>query len=56
MTYRVINLTTGEIEAELGDFEMAKQMAENLADGDEHKQAWCVVEMVTRYCTDVRPE
>jgi hypothetical protein len=54
MTFRVINLDTGEIAAELGDYEVAVKLADKLAEDCEHRETWAVVELVTRYQTKGR--
>ncbi|MBR0879154.1 hypothetical protein ACVMGC_004817 [Bradyrhizobium barranii subsp. barranii] len=53
MTFRVINLTTGEIVAELGrsQFDIAVQLADKLAADVDHREVLGVIEMVTRYET-----
>lgn len=51
MTYRVINLTTGEIVAELADLDLAKEFADKLAAGEDYASTWAVVELVTRHET-----
>ncbi|MFH0301402.1 hypothetical protein AAFX91_30125 [Bradyrhizobium sp. 31Argb] len=51
MTYRVINLSTGEIEAELSDFGIAKRLADKIANDVGHREVIGVVELVTRYET-----
>lgn len=54
MTYRVINLSTGEIAAELADYAMARELAEQLADNDNHTEQWAVIELVTRFETPMK--
>lgn len=53
MTFRVINLMTGEIVAELGrsQFDIAVQLADKLAADVDHREVLGVIEMVTRYET-----
>ena len=51
MTYRVINLSTGEIVSELDDFEEAKELADQLAANGMNLEQWAVVELVTVYET-----
>lgn len=50
MTFRVINLMTGEIVAELGrsQFDIAVQLADKLAADVDHREVLGVIEMVTR--------
>jgi hypothetical protein len=52
-TYRVCNLTRGEIRAELHEFEQAKQLADQLAANEGHKDVWAVVTMLTVYETRI---
>ncbi|WP_212497211.1 hypothetical protein [Bradyrhizobium liaoningense] len=49
----MINLTTGEIVAELGrsQFDIAVQLADKLAADVDHREVLGVIEMVTRYET-----
>jgi hypothetical protein len=51
MTYRVANLSTGEIFAELGDFDLAVKLADRYAADDQHRHVWAVIELCTRYET-----
>jgi hypothetical protein len=50
-SYRVVNFSTGEIRAELHDLELAKQLADQLANDGPPGQVWGVIELVTVYET-----
>jgi len=56
MSYRVINCTTGEIVAEFGprQFDLAKELADRLAEDVDHQQQLVVVELVTVYEAPVK--
>lgn len=56
MAYRVINLTRGEIVAELDQRYLAIQMADRLAEDDDHQSIFGVVELVTIYETAKRDQ
>ena len=56
MTYRVVNLTTGEIVAELHQQYFARQLADKLAADANHREQLAVIEMVTIYETPLRNE
>jgi hypothetical protein len=54
MTFRVINLTRGEIVAELYIELRARQLADALAADHQYKEQFAVVELVTIYETPIR--
>ncbi|MBR0941035.1 hypothetical protein [Bradyrhizobium liaoningense] len=54
MTFRVINLTTGEIVAELHRADHAMQLADALAAEHRYEEQFAVVELVTIYETPMR--
>lgn len=54
MTFRVINLTTGEIVAELHRADHAMQLADALAADHRYEEQFAVVEQVTIYETPIR--
>jgi len=58
MTYRVVNFSTGEIVAEMGlsQFDIAVQLADKLAIEVGHREVLGVVELVTRYETNLAEE
>jgi hypothetical protein len=51
MTYRVVNVTTGAIRAELQSFDQARELADQLANDAGYREVYAVVELVTRYET-----
>ncbi|WP_439372968.1 hypothetical protein [Bradyrhizobium sp. DASA03120] len=53
MTFRVINLTTGEIVAELHQADQALQLADILAADCKYREQFAVVELVTIYETPI---
>ncbi|WP_156527800.1 hypothetical protein [Bradyrhizobium stylosanthis] len=56
MTFRVINLTRGEIVAELHGAVQAKQLADTLAADHQYREQFAVVELVTIYETPLNQE
>jgi hypothetical protein len=55
MTYRVVNITKDEIEADMGDdqLQIAKKFADRLADDSKHREQFAVVQMTTVYSTAI---
>jgi hypothetical protein len=56
MTYRVMNVKTGEIVAEfngLEQFDLAMRLADDLADDKDHKERFIVSQTLTVYETPV---
>ncbi len=51
MTFRVINLTRGEVVAELHRADQALQLADILAADCKYREQFAVVELVTLYET-----
>jgi hypothetical protein len=54
MTYRVVNVTTEEIRAELHSFDQARELADQLANDAAYRKVYAVVELVTRYETELK--
>ncbi|MHC2399165.1 aminoglycoside phosphotransferase (APT) family kinase protein [Bradyrhizobium barranii subsp. barranii] len=54
MTFRVVNLTTGEILAELHRADHAVQLADTLAAEQRYEAQFAVVQLVTVYETPIR--
>ena len=53
MACRVINLTIGEIIAEVHTEPLARQLADRLAEEAQHREQFAVVELVTIYETQL---
>jgi hypothetical protein len=55
MTFRVVNVSTGEIVAEFGpqQFDFAAQLADKLAEDVQHREQIVVVQLVTVYETSI---
>jgi hypothetical protein len=56
MTYRVVNVTTGEMRAELHSFDQARELADQLANDAAYRDVYAVVELVTRYETELKSD
>lgn len=54
MTFRVVNLSTGEIRAELEDLKQALAHCDQLAQEGGYRESWGVVKLVTIY--ETKPE
>jgi hypothetical protein len=52
MSYRIV-LTKDEVEADLGDVEMAKKFADRLAELSRHREQFAVVQMIPVYVTGI---
>jgi hypothetical protein len=55
MTYRVVNVTKDEIEADMGDdqLQIAKKFADRLAEGCRHREQFAVMQITTVYETAI---